>query len=98
MLLTMLLEDLTGFKVRSKFQQGHESERSSLFHAAREQRNHKSVSSGLKIGGSVVTDREDIENEVLTCFNSLFNGHHRTDLSDAGTSFVPDWNNVDELF
>ena len=39
----MLVEDLTGFKVRSRVQHGPESERSSLFHAARELRNYRSV-------------------------------------------------------
>ena len=93
----MLHEDLTGFKVRSKFHQGAETERSSLFHAAREHKNHQSVSNGIRVGGQVVTAKEDVENEVVHFFNALFNGHHGSDLEDKGTPFVPDWSNLDSL-
>ena len=93
----MLFEDLTGFKIRSKFQHGAEYEKSSLFHAAREQKNYKSVSSGLKIAGSVVTNKSDIEQEVLSFFHALLNGHHGTDLVDNGFPFVPDWTKIDDL-
>ena len=97
LLNNMLMEDLTGFKVRSRFLCGPESERSSLFHAARELKNHKGVNSGLKIGGSIVTDKEEIEEEVVSFFNALFNGHHSSDLINTGTPFVPDWSNLDIL-
>ena len=94
---TMLVEDLTGYKVRSKFQDGPESERSSLFHAAREQKNHKSVSNGLRVGNSIVKSKSDIEKEVLSFFYALLNGHHGTDLVDNGLPFVPDWTKIDDL-
>ena len=95
---SLLVEDLTGFKIRSKFQHGPETERSSLFHAGRELKNHKSVNCGLKIGGDIVKDKNKIEDEVLHFFNALFNGHHGPDLVDRGVPFVPNWSNVGELF
>ena len=94
---TFLIEDLTGFKVRSKIQHGPECERASIFHAARELKNHKNVNNGLFIDGSVVTDRNDIEKEVLHFFNALFNGHHGPDLVNRGVPFIPDWSHLDEL-
>ena len=93
----ILFEDMTGFKIRSKFHHGTESERASVFHAAREQKNHKSVSNGIKINGCVVTDKEVIEDEVIHFFSALFNGHHGTNLEDTGRPFVPDWSNLDLL-
>ena len=97
LLNNMLVEDLTGFKVRSKVQSGPDSERSSIFHAARELKNHKSVNGGLRIDGKIVTDREEIEGEIIHYFNALFNGHHGSDLTDTGVSFVPDWSELDSL-
>ena len=94
---SMLCEDLTGYKVRSKFQSGPEYERSSIFHAAKEFKNFKNVNSGLRINGSVIRDRNRIEAEVTKFFNALFNGHHGRDLQDTGVPFVPDWRNLNSL-
>ena len=44
----------------------------------------------LKINGQVVDNREEVENEVLTYYGALFNGHHNRDLIDTGKPFVPD--------
>ena len=93
----MLMEDLTGYKVRSRFQNGPESERSSIFHAAKELKNYKNVNSGLKINGTVITDKSRIEEEIILFFNALFNGHHGLDLKDTGLPFSPDWTNLDAL-
>ena len=90
----LLLEDLVGVKVRSKSNQDLESERASLFHAARELKNHKNVTKGLKINNQVVADKEMIETEVLDFFTALFNGHHRRNLEDSGAAFVPDWSGL----
>ena len=45
----------------------------------------------LKINQVVTEDQNEIEEEVLKFFNSLFNGHHNVDLADTGTSFEPDF-------
>ena len=45
----MLVEDMMGVKVRSKHKKDLEIERASLFHAAREMKNHKNITKGLKI-------------------------------------------------
>ena len=94
---TMLVEDLMGYKIRSKSSQGLEQERASLYHAAREQKNYSKVTSGLKIGNKIVTDKKTIEAEVVGYFNALFNGHHGSDLQNKGVPFVPDWTNLDML-
>ena len=56
-----------------------------------------SVNSGIKIDGKIVTDREQVESEIIHFFNALFNGHHGSDLVDKGVPFVPDWRHLDSL-
>ena len=90
----MLLDDLMGVKVRSKHGQDLECERASLFHAAREFKNHKNVATGMKINKQIVTDKKIIEEEVVNFFTALFNGHHGKDLKDTGVPFVPDWSGL----
>ena len=51
----------------------------------------------LKIGGIIETDRDKIEDEVLSYFGALFNGRHNKDLVDSGVSFVPDYGKLDEI-
>ena len=83
-----------GVKVRSKHGQDLECERASLFHAAREFKNHKNVATGMKINKQIVTDKKIIEEEVVNFFTALFNGHHGKDLKDTGVPFVPDWSGL----
>ena len=44
-----------------------------------------------------MTDKDAIEEEVISFFNALFNGHHGNDLIDKGTLFLPDWSSLDNL-
>ena len=93
----MLKEDAWGFVVRSRFQQNAEAERASLFHAGKERKNTKNFISCLKRQDEVITDQADIENEVVSFFRALFNGHHDDTLTDRGSPFVPDNTNLDEM-
>ena len=80
-----------GFSVRSRFKENAETEKASLFHLNRENKNFLKNNHGeLKINGQVVDNREEVENEVLTYYGALFNGHHNRDLIDTGKPFVPD--------
>ena len=72
----MIKEDSLGIVIRSRFGQNAEEERASLFHAGREMKNSRNNISSLKKGDKILSDRSDIEEEVLSFFNALFNDHH----------------------
>ena len=87
----ILQQETMGFSVRSRFKENAETEKASLFHLNRENKNFLKNNHGeLKINGQVVDNREEVENEVLTYYGALFNGHHNRDLIDTGKPFVPD--------
>ena len=93
----MLSDAASGFQVRSRCQNVASDEASSIFFANQESRNAKRNSlEKLKINYSVVADEEEIEAEVLQFFNALFNGQHNADLVDTGSSFAPDFANLDD--
>ena len=85
----MLRADAMGFVVRSRFKQNAEEEKASLYHAAKERTISSNINS-LKIGGQVVTRKEDIEDEVINFFGALLNGHHDSNLVNTGVPFEPD--------
>ena len=86
----MLNEDAMGLIIRSRFKQNVEEEKASLYHASKELKNHGNGMFKLKIGNVVTEDESKIENEVVSYFGALFNGHHDKSLNDTGTPFVPD--------
>ena len=55
----------------------------------------KSSLSKLKSGDEIIEDGEVIEREILGFFKALFNGHHNSDLVNTGSSFMPDYSNLD---
>ena len=82
---SILQEDLQGFIVRSREKEHDEVERGSLYHVAREVKRGKAGNlDKLKIGNVVTEDREEIEDEAFSFYESLFNGHHRTDTRMVG--------------
>ena len=93
----LIKEDAWGFVVRSRFQQNAESERASLFHAGKEQKNAKNSLFSLRVQDRVITDQGEIENEVVNFFGALFNGHHDTSLTNRGSPFIPDNGHLDEM-
>ena len=89
---SMLEKESMGFVVRSRFQENLESEKSSLFHMNRENKNFKKSSlQSLKINNQVSNDKTKIEEEVLKYFGALFNGQHDRHGVDTGVSFIPDF-------
>ena len=68
-LKTMLEKESMGFVVRSRHRESIESEKASLYHLNRENKNYKKNSlESLKINGQVEHDKEKIEAEVLKYF------------------------------
>ena len=91
----LILEGASGHQMRSKAANAPE-ELVSLFHANMELKNAKKSSlSKLKSGDEIIEDGEVIEREILGFFKALFNGHHNSDLVNTGSSFMPDYSNLD---
>ena len=89
---TMLEKESMGFIIRSRFQENNESEKASLFHLNRENKNFNKCSlKSLKINNQITSDKTKIEEEVLKYFGALFNGHHDRHGDDAGQPFSPDF-------
>ena len=94
----IMRKDSMGFKVRSRFKENLECERSSLFHVNREKKKSgQRTISKLLVGGEEVEDREIVENEVCSYFESLFSGHHRRGGVNVGEVFQPDFTNINEF-
>ena len=76
--------------VRSRFKESSDTEKASLFHLNREQKNSsKNNVDSMKIGEEVTDDKNIIETEALDYFGALVNGHHDNNLNDTGKPFVP---------
>ena len=89
---TMLEKESMGFVIRSRFQENNESEKASLFHLNRENKNFNKCSlKSLKINNQITSDKTKIEEEVLKYFGALFNGHHDRHGDDTGQPFSPDF-------
>ena len=87
----ILQQKTMGFSIRSRFKENVETEKASLFHINRENKNFlKNNHEELKIDGIISNDKKQIEDEILKYYEALFNGHHNSDLVDTGMPFVPD--------
>ena len=87
-----------GFVVRSRYKENIESEKASLFHLNKENKNfEKNSLESLKINGQVESDKSKIEAEVLKYFGALFNGHHDRNGDDTGLPFVPDFTDLPDF-
>ena len=102
-LKSMFEEDMQGFKIRSRDKGYLEKEIGSLYSVGRELKQGKVSNLGsLMIDGTESQNKEDIEEEVTSFFETLFEGRHRSvpghpDPVDSGRSFVPGWSNQDEF-
>jgi hypothetical protein len=74
-----------------------EGELPSIFHYAAEGRHGASpgVTSVKTLAGTVLTDPDAVQNEILSYFDALFNGRHQTAADrpepfDSGQPFTPD--------
>ena len=95
---TMLEKDSMGFVVRSRYKENIESEKASLFHLNRENKNFKKGSlESLKIDGEVTKDTNKIEAKVLKYFGALLNGHHDRNGADTGHPFQPDYSDLPDF-
>jgi exonuclease III len=95
---TMLEKESMGFVVRSRYKESIESEKASVFHLNRENKNYKKNSlKSLKINGEVTTDESKIEAEVLKYLGALLNGHHDRNGEDTGQPFVPDYTELPDF-
>ena len=89
-LVEMMQEDAYGYVVRSRYQNNAAEEIASIFHANKEIKNSsKNNIQSLKIGNIVSEDKVTVEEEIITFFHALFNGHHNVDLKDTGKPFNP---------
>ena len=71
----LLLEDASGYIIRSRFKNNASTEVASLYHANKEFKNSKKNNlNKMKINGVVVEDVKLIEAEVSKFFHALFNG------------------------
>ena len=99
----MLLDDLEGLVVRSGGKEWIDEEKGCIYHLSREAKRAKTGNlDKLKIDGAEVSDKEQIEEEVLTFYKALFNGHHRsvegqTQPVDTGQPFQPDMTNLEQF-
>ena len=87
----ILLQETMGFSIRSRFKENAETEKASLFHLNRENKNFLKNNHGeLKINGTVTNDKGQIETKVMKYYGALLNGHHNRDLFDTGQPFASD--------
>ena len=94
----MLEKESMGFVVRSRYKENLESEKSSLFHLNRENKNFKKNSlHSMKIDGQVTMDKVKIEGKVLKYFGALLNGHHNRSGEDTGHPFIPDYTELPDF-
>ena len=92
----LLLEDTSGYVIRSRFKYNASNEVASLYHANKELKNSKKNSlNKLKINDVIIEDADIIEAEVSKFFHALFNGYHDSSLVDTGSPFVPDYSGLD---
>ena len=94
----MMMRDNMGFVVRSREKENAECEMASLYHLNRETKKGKSNNmTKLKIDGSEVENKTQIEEEALQFFTKLFQGHHGKKGVDTGKMFVPDFTHLQEF-
>ena len=71
-LKVMILEDSTGYIIRSRFSQNAEEEKASVYHAAKEIMNDKNNISQLKLDGNIVNDVTIIEDTGSPVYCGLY--------------------------
>ena len=90
----MLLEDMWGLVIRSKFDRNVEEEKAGLYHVNRERKNGDRNNVGkLKVGKNgkkVISEKVEVEKEVMGFFKPLFSGSHDDKGVDTGKVFVQD--------
>ena len=98
-LRAMLLKEVHGLVVRSRYQQNLEEEKATLFHQNKEVKmSRKTKLSKLKRSDSTVTqDEELIAEDCWNFFDALLNGRHDKDLQDTGQTFQPSLEHVPEF-
>ena len=85
----ILQQEAMGFSIRSRFKENAETEKASLFHLNRENKNFLKNNLGqLKIDDKITDSKDKIEENVLKYYGALFNGHQSKDLIDTGQPFV----------
>ena len=94
----IMREECMGFKIRSRQKENLETEKASLYHVNREAKKskHRGIAS-LVMNGIEVEDKDAIQEEVLVFFGNLFHGHHRAGGKNAGTTFQPDFENINKF-
>ena len=87
----MLVKEVHGLVVCSRYQQNLEEEKATLFHQNREVKMSKNTKlSKLKRSVSTITqDEELIAEDCWNFFDALLNGRHDKDLQDTGQTFRP---------
>ena len=97
----MLLEDMEGMIVRSGGKDLIDEEKGCIYHLGREtKRGETGNVNKLKVAETILTDPQEIEEEVYQFYTALFNGHHRTVEDsevpvDTGTPFQADLTYLD---
>jgi exonuclease III len=97
----LVSEETEGYRIRSRVNEHVEREKGSLYHVNREIKNgltnnlHSLLVRDYQGNLIETNDRSRVEEEVMTFYSSLFNGHHRTipghmEPQDTGVPFIPD--------
>ena len=100
---SMVQEDVEGFRIRSRTRENVEAETGSLYHVNREvKRGDNTNFRELMVDGTLVQDKDRVEEEIINFFQTLFNGNHRSvegepDPVDTGVPFQPDFQNLGEF-
>jgi hypothetical protein len=102
----ILMQEVQGIVVRSRYQQNVEEERGTLFHLNKEVKmSQKRKLSKLKLrdeDGSfdskrITEDENEMAGECLAFFDALLNGRHDCNLLDTGHSFIPSYEHLPEF-
>ena len=97
-LRAILMQEVQGVVVRSRYQQNVEEERATLFHQNKEVKmTQKRKLSKLKLRNgdgtfencTISEDEDEIAEECFQFFDALLNGRHDKDLRDTGQPFEP---------
>ena len=98
----ILNDELYGFTIRSRDSAHAETERGSLYHANSEMKQAAAgVCEQMKINGEVCNSSEQIEDEITSFFQDLFNGCHRSGPGgvpvNTGQPFIPNYEHIDDF-
>ena len=99
----MLMYDMTGLQIRSRYNEHAEEEIGSLYHCAREKKktgsNHLTKMRFINAAGEeeVTEDIDKIAELTTSFYDALFNGRHDKDLHDTGQAFIPSDRHLEEF-